>query len=130
MCSNLVAALSSVRDPRSDKNKLYPLEEILLLCVFAVLSGADGWESIADFGREKLAWLRRFAPFTNGIPSEDCLGWVMARLPQHRFQEAFLAWTRSVAKLTEGEVVAIDGKTLRRSHDRRNGQRATRMVSA
>lgn len=130
MSSDLVAALSRVSDPRSDKNKLYPLEEILLLCICAVLSGAEGWEGIAEFGRDRLVWLRRFLPFRNGIPSEDCLGWVMARLPRRAFQEAFIAWTRSVAKFTDGEVIAIDGKTLRRSHDRRNGQRAIHMVSA
>lgn len=130
MCSDLVTQLSRVEDPRSDKNKLYPLDEVLLLCICAVASGADGWESIADFGREKLAWLRGFLPFAQGIPSPDCLGWVMARLPRRAFQEAFVAWTQSVAQLTGGEVVAIDGKTLRRSHDRRNGQRAVHMVSA
>lgn len=130
MCSDLVDRLSVTEDPRSDKNKLYPLEEILLLCICAVISGAEGWQSIADFGRGKLNWLRGFLPFTHGIPSEDCLGWVMASLPRRAFQEAFVAWTQSVAKLTDGEVVAIDGKTLRRSHDRRNGQRAVHMLSA
>ncbi len=130
MCTDLVAHLSRVEDPRSDKNKLYALDEILLLFISAVVSGADGWEAIADFGRQRLAWLRAFLPYSQGIPSPDCLGWVMARLPRRAFQEAFVAWTQSVARLTEGEVVAIDGKTLRRSHDRRNGQRAIHMVSA
>jgi predicted transposase YbfD/YdcC len=130
MCTDLVEHLSAIEDPRSEKNKLYPLEEILLLCICAVSSGAEGWQSIADFGRGKLEWLRGFLPYTNGIPSEDCLGWVMARLPRRAFQEAFVAWTQSVAKLTDGEVVAIDGKTLRRSHARRSGQRAMHMVSA
>jgi predicted transposase YbfD/YdcC len=130
MHSDLLSHLSQVPDPRSDKNKLYPLEEILLLCICALVSGAEGWEGIAEFGRQRLAWLREYLPFVHGIPSEDCLGWVMARLPRRAFQEAFVAWTESVAELTDGEVVAIDGKTLRRSHDRRNGQRALHMVSA
>ncbi|WP_207787991.1 ISAs1 family transposase, partial [Candidatus Thiosymbion oneisti] len=111
-------------------NKLYDLEEILLLCVCAVISGAEGWESIRAFGLTKLAWLRQFLPYTNGIPSADCLGWVMARLSPTAFQACFMAWTRSVAKLSAGEVVAIDGKTLRRSYDRRHGCRAIHMVSA
>jgi predicted transposase YbfD/YdcC len=127
---DLLSELRRVPDPRSDKNKLYPLEEILLLCICAIASGAEGWESIAEFGEDKLAWLREFLPYENGIPSEDCLGWVMARLPRRAFQEAFAAWTQSVAQLTDGEVVAIDGKTLRRSHDQRNGARAIHMVSA
>ena len=108
MCSDLLSHLSGVRDPRANWNKLYPLEEILLLCLCAVVSGAEGWKGIAEFGEAKLAWLRRFVPFENGIPSPDCLGWVMARLPAKAFQECFVAWTRSVAPLTAGEVVAID----------------------
>jgi predicted transposase YbfD/YdcC len=130
MPEDLLTHLSRIDDPRSEKNRLYPLEEVLLLCICAVVSGADGWQSIADFGRNKLVWLRGYLPFVNGMPSADCLGWVMARLPQRRFQECFIAWTRSVAQLCDGEVVALDGKTLRRSHDRNRGQRALHMVSA
>ena len=130
MSPDLVSHLSVIKDPRADKNKLYPLDEILLLCICAVVSGADGWSTIADFGRDKLDWLRRFLPYEHGIPSEDCLGWVMARLPARAFQEAFAAWTQAVARIQEGEVIAIDGKRLRRSHDRRNGRDALHMVSA
>ncbi len=130
MSSDLIVQLSAIPDPRSAKNRLYPLEEILLLCICAVVSGADGWQGIAEFGRNKLTWLRKFLPFVNGIPSADCLGWLMARLPRRGFQECFVAWTRSVAQLSNGEVIAIDGKTLRRSHDRRRGQRALHVVSA
>jgi len=119
-----------VPDPRSVKNNLYPLEENLLLCICAIASDADGWEGIAEFGRAKLGWSRGFLAFANGISSEDCLDWVMARLPRRAFQEAFASWTQSVAQLTEGEVVAIDGKTLRRWHDRRTGAQAIHMVGA
>jgi hypothetical protein len=130
MCSDLLSHLLGVRDPRADWNKSYPLEEILLLCICAVSSGAEGWKAIAEFREAKWAWLRRFAPFENAIPSPDCLGWVMARLPAKAFQDCFLAWRRSVAQRTEGEVVAIDGKTLRGSHDRGRGQAAIHLVSA
>lgn len=130
MHQDLIAHFSVVKEPRSEKNKLYPLEEILLLCVCAVVSGAEGWKDIAAFGRIKLAWLRQFLPYTYGIPSDDCIGWVMARLSPHAFQECFVAWTQSVARITGGEVVAIDGKTLRRSHHRRTGRSAIHMVSA
>ncbi len=102
----------------------------MLLCVCAVVSGAEGWEEIRAFGCAKLAWLRQFFPYPNGIPSADCRGWVMARLSPNAFQACFAAWTRSVAKLSEGAVVAIDGKTFRGSSDRRNGRRALHMVSA
>jgi len=95
-----------------------------------VVGGAEGWEGIRAFGCTKLDWLRQFLPYANGIPSADCLGWVMARLSPNAFQECFAAWTASVAKISEGEVVAIDGKTLRRSHDRRHGRATIHMVSA
>lgn len=130
MCGNLISHFSRIDDWRSEKNKLYPLEEILLLCICAVVSGAEGWKDIATFGRIKLDWLRRFLPYENGIPSEDCIAWVMAGLSPKAFQECFAAWMQSVAQLTEGEIVAIDGKTLRRSYDRRNGRGAIHMVSA
>ena len=130
MCLDLISHFSVVKEPRSEKNKLYPLEEILLLCVCAVVSGAEGWKDIAAFGRIKLDWLREFLPYVYGIPSDDCIGWVMARLSPRAFQECFVAWTQSVAQITDGEVVAIDGKTLRRSHNRRTGRSAIHMVSA
>jgi len=130
MNSSLISHLSQITDPRSGKNRLYPLEEILLLCISAVISGADGWKSIADFGHIKLNWLRKFLPFENEIPSEDCIAWVMARLSPKKFQECFIAWTKSISKLTDGEVVAIDGKTVRGSRDPGNGRAAIHMVSA
>lgn len=101
-----------------------------LLCSCAVVSGADGWQIIADFGRAKLGWLRQFLPFAYGIPSADGPGWVTARLPARQFKAGFVEWTRSVAHLSDGEVVAVDGMALRRSHDWRRGQRAIHRVSA
>jgi predicted transposase YbfD/YdcC len=130
MCTDLVSNFSAIKDPRSDKNKRYPLDEILLLSVCAVVSGAEGWEGIEAFGRAKLDWLRQFLPYENGTPAHDCIAWVMAKLSPKAMQECFVAWTRSVAELTGGEVVAIDGKTLRRSYDRRRGRSALHMVSA
>nr|VFK58623.1 MAG: DDE_Tnp_1-associated [Candidatus Kentron sp. TUN]VFK61283.1 MAG: DDE_Tnp_1-associated [Candidatus Kentron sp. TUN]VFK67424.1 MAG: DDE_Tnp_1-associated [Candidatus Kentron sp. TUN] len=130
MSSDPISCFRDVKDPRSDKNKLYPLPEILLLCIFAVVSGADGWKSIAEFGRAKLGWLRKFLEFKHEIPSEDCIAWVMAKLSPSTFQECFVAWTKSIAELTDGEPIAIDGKTLRGSRDRRNGRSAIHMVSA
>ncbi len=94
MRPDLVSHLALVRDPRSEKNKLYPLEEILLLCTCAVVSGAEGWQGIVEFGHAKLGWLRQFLPFTNAIPSADCLGWVMARLPAPAFRACFMEWIR------------------------------------
>lgn len=78
MGQDLISHFSLVEEPRSEKNKLYPLEEILLLCICAVVGGAEGWKDIAAFGRIKLDRLRQFLPYVDGIPSDDCIGWGMA----------------------------------------------------
>ena len=87
------------------------------MCLCAVVSSADGWRSIADFGRHKLAWLRGFLPVAAGIPWADCFGWVTLCLPQRRVQEWFISWTRSVGRFCGGDIVAVDRKTSRRLHD-------------
>lgn len=130
MSACLLEHFATLPDFRVDRNKLYPLPEILLLVVCAVLSGAEGWEAMEEFGQEKLDWLRKFAPFTNGIPSHDCLANVTSRLNPKAFQECFVSWTRAVAEATGGEVIAVDGKTARGSRDRRRGKQALHMVSA
>lgn len=130
MAASITEHFDAVRDPRVERNKLYPLMEILLLVVCAMISGAEGWEAMEEFGKEKLDWLRKFAPFANGIPSHDCIASVISRLNPKTFQACFISWTRAVAQATNGEVVAVDGKTSRGSRDRRNGRAALHMVSA
>jgi predicted transposase YbfD/YdcC len=119
-----------LEDPRIERNKLHALSDIILLTVCAVVSGADGWEAIEEFGREKLEWLRRFAPFKNGVPSHDCIANVIARLSPKGFQEGFRHWTQAVAKATGGEVIAVDGKTARGSRDRKRSRQPLHRVSA
>jgi len=123
---------SELKDPRriSKGNHLYPLEEILFLSIAAVVSGADTWTSISLFGRAKLAWLRKFYPFENGIPSHDVLGKVFAALDSEAFGNCFVSWIDSIARITSGEVVSIDGKTLCGSADKTNGRSALHVVSA
>ena len=101
-----------------------------MLIVSASLCGCDGWKSIKDFGESKLEWLRRFLPFENGIPVDDTIARVMRKLDTKAFQTCFVEWMQSVSKQTDGDVIAIDGKTLRRSHNRQDGQSAIHMVSA
>ena len=79
-------------------------------------------KSIVEFGHTKLNWLRNFPEFENGIPSEDCIAWVMARLSPQKFQECFITWTKSIAERADGEIVAIDGKTSLGSRDKRKGR--------
>lgn len=120
---------SALPDPRQALKVLYPLDEVLLLTFCAVLCGADGWVSVALFGRRKLDFLRRFLPFANGTPSHDQLGLIFGALDAAAFQHGFIAWTQALSGGVDG-VVAVDGKTLRRSFDRAGRKGALHMVSA
>ena len=117
-----------LEDPRQCGKVDYPLDEILLLVLLAVLAGAEGWVEAAAFGRNKRAFLRMFAPFENGTPSHDQLGTVFAALDAEQFQTCFIAWTGSLTKLGP-DIVAIDGKTMRRAYQER-GAKAVHMISA
>lgn len=130
MSASLFMHFAPLKDPRIERNKLHALSDIVFLTVCAVVSGADGWEAIEEFGQEKLAWLRRFAPFKNGVPSHDCIANVVARLSPQGFQDCFRTWTQAVARATGGEVIAVDGKTTRGSRDRKRWRPALHMVSA
>jgi predicted transposase YbfD/YdcC len=123
---------SGMKDPRrtSKGHHLYPLEEILFLCISAVISGMDDWTSIAMFGRLKLSWLRQYLPYQHGIPSHDVLGKVFAVLDPIQFNTCFRDWVNSMAELTGGEVIAIDGKTICGSDDKSLGKSALHVVSA
>src|SRR5713226_3913546 len=101
-------------DVRQAGKVMYPLDEVLLLCLLAVLAGAETITDIARFGEKKLDLLRRFRPFAAGTPAHDHLGDILATLDAEQFQRCFVAWTVSLIGVPEG-VVAIDGKTSRRS---------------
>jgi len=117
-------------DPRVTGRTLYPLMEILLLTFCAVLSGAEDWVSIVEWGEMKLDWLREFLPFACGIPSHDVLGDVFAALDAKTFEQCFRNWIQSVCPALVGEVVALDGKTVRGSGAKGKGRRAIHLVSA
>jgi predicted transposase YbfD/YdcC len=116
-------------DPRQRGKITYPLGEVLLLCLLAVLGGAETFVDIARFGEKKLDLLRRFRPFRDGTPSHDHLGDIFATLDAEVFQRCFVSW---VAALTgvPAEVIAIDGKTLRRSYQKKGAKAPIHMVSA
>jgi predicted transposase YbfD/YdcC len=118
-----------LQDPRQPGKVSYPLDEILLLCLLAVLAGAECFTEIALFGVKKLAFLRRFRPFKDGTPAHDHLGDILASLDAEQFQRCFVAWAASLTGVPEG-VIAIDGKTVRRSGNKRSGKAAIHMVSA
>jgi predicted transposase YbfD/YdcC len=126
---DFLEAFSALPDPRQSKKVLYPLDEVLLLTLCAVLCGADGWVSVALFGEQKHKFLRRFLPFENGTPSHDQLGLIFGALDAQAFQTCFIAWTQALSGAIAG-VVAIDGKTVRRSFDRAGNKGAIHLVSA
>ena len=117
-------------DPRNGRAQRHNLLDIIALTICAVICGADNWVEIAEFGQAKADWLRGFLALPNGIPSHDTLGRVFSRLDPEQFQAGFLDWVQSISELTQGEVVAIDGKTLRGSGDRSSGRRPLHLVSA
>ena len=127
---SLLEHFATLEDPRIERKKLHDLVDIMVLSICAFISGADGWQGIVDFGHEKLDWLRRFIPLKNGVPSHDCLAYVFARISPDDFRECFMAWVESVREKTEGEIIAIDGKTSRGSRDRKRGQSPLHLVSA
>jgi len=109
---NPLKYFAEVRDPRVKRNREHLLEEILLIAIAAVLSGAESWNDIEDYGHAKLEWLRTFLTLPSGIPSHDTFNRVFAALDAGELEKGFVAWVSSIAKLTAGEVVAIDGKAL------------------
>lgn len=123
-------AFAGITDPRSWRNQDHSLSDIIFLTIAAVVSGANAWTEIENFGHQKLAWLRKFGSFRNGIPSHDTLGRVFAAMNPDELERAFERWVADLARIVGGEVVSIDGKTLRGSYDRYSGKAAIHMVSA
>jgi predicted transposase YbfD/YdcC len=126
----LVEYLSSIRDPRIERTRRHKLIDILVIGICAIICGAETWEEMELFGRSKEEWFKGFLELPSGIPSHDTIARVFARMDPGEFRECFLGWIGSVYAKTKQEVVAIDGKQSRRSHDRRNGKGAVHIVSA
>jgi len=116
-------------DARQRGKVIYPLVEILLLTLLAVLAGAETFVDIARFGQKKLDLLRRFLPFRDGTPSHDHLGDIFATLDAVAFQHCFVAWVVALTG-TPAQVIAVDGKTLRRSYQKKGAKEPIHMVSA
>ena len=128
--SSIAAHFRQLPDPRVRRTRRHALEDILVITLCAVICGADDWASIARFGRAKQKWFRGFLALPHGIPSHDTFGRVFAALAPEAFKAAFLAWVATVAALLPGDVIAIDGKTLRRTFDTAADKAAIHMVSA
>jgi hypothetical protein len=121
--------LGCIQDPRRH-NTRHRLYDILLIALCAIISGADSWTQVAEFGHSKITWFKEFLQLPNGIPSHDTFGRLFARIDPKGFQSFFAQWVQDMAQSLSGKTVAIDGKTLRRSHDQINGKSPIHMVSA
>lgn len=126
---NPLKYFAELRDPRVERTREHLLEEILLIAIAAVLSGANGWNEIEDYARSKRDWFKSFLSLPGGIPSHDTFNRVFSALDPEELERGFVAWVSSIAQLTAGEVVAIDGKALRGTQEA--GKKAiVHMVSA
>jgi predicted transposase YbfD/YdcC len=119
-----------LQDPRVERTRKHPLINILFIAVCGVLSGANSFASIHEFALDRRPWFARYLDLSNGIPSDDTLGRVLARLDPGAFEKCLLAWIQAVQEATANRLIAIDGKTLRGSYDRADGRAAIHMVSA
>lgn len=128
--SSLDLYFSELPDPREGQNIQHPLLSILSIAICAVICGADNWVDVEMFGEAKQAWLATFLDLPHGIPSHDTFGRVFRRINPEAFKSCFNEWTQALCSLTAGEVVALDGKQLRRSKDGVLGREGIRLVSA
>lgn len=117
-------------DPRVERTRKHPLINIVFMAVCGVLSGSNSIAGIHEFAIDRRSWFVRYLDLTNGIPSEDTFGRVLARIDPAAFEKCLLSWIQTVQELTEDHLVAIDGKTLRGSGDHERGRAAIHMVSA
>lgn len=127
--SNIMHYLSGMKDPRINRKKLHLIEDIAFIAIAAVLSGAESWNDIEDYGKTKKEWLNSFLSLPNGIPSHDTFNRVFSAIDPSVFEECFMQWVNSLLKKYPGEVVAIDGKTIRGSR-KKDFHSATHVVSA
>lgn len=128
--ASLAEHFADLEDPRAEHLTDHKLLDIVMIAICAVICGAESWTDVELFGNERLTWLKQFLELKNGIPSHDTFGRVFARLNPSQFQSCFISWVQAVFQKTAGQVLAVDGKSVRRSHDRANGQEAIHIVSA
>ena len=126
----ILEIFSKMKDPRLDRKKRHLLSEIIVLAICAVVGGADDWVGIESFGKYRYDWFKEFLSLPNGIPSHDTFGRVFSLISPDEFESCFMQWICLLRVSMPGEIVAIDGKTLRRSHDQKHGKSAIHMVSA
>jgi len=128
--ATFATCFDDIDDPRLERTKFHLLQDILVIAICAIICGAEGPTAIAEYARDKQEWLKTFLSLPNDIPSHDTIGRVIALIDPHQFQSCFLRWVQGICDLLPGEVVAIDGKTLRHSFDTELEQSPIHIVSA
>ena len=128
--TSIMSYFSDLEDPRTGVNITHPLVNIVTISILAVICGADGWTDVERYGKAKQEWLGGFLDLEKGIPSHDTFGRFFRWLDESAFQASFVKWTASLCKRSQEQLVAVDGKKLRRSQDRRKGREGIWMVSA
>lgn len=126
----LLTHFAPLVDPRIERTKKHLLSDILTISICGFICGVDNWVELQAFGEAKKYWFKTFLKLPNGIPSHDTFGRFYASLDPEMFSRCFTSWAQSISNVTEGEIVPIDGKTLRRSFDRASSKSAIHMVSA
>tara|TARA_Y100000031_G_scaffold154246_1_gene201364 strand:+ start:84 stop:1223 length:1140 start_codon:yes stop_codon:yes gene_type:complete len=121
---------SIIRDPRIDRKKLHNLVEIIIIAVIAVISGCENFSEIQEFAKERISWFKKFLILKSGIPSHDTFSRVFALLDGREFEKCFIEWMQEITNISKGEIIAIDGKTARRSFDTRGNKGPIHLVNA
>jgi predicted transposase YbfD/YdcC len=127
---SLVEHFAPIKDPRVERTKKHQLQDILVMAILAIIAGAQGWEDIENYGISKQQWLEEFLALPNGIPSDDTFRRVFEFIDREALNRCFLQWVETLVSSMGGEIIPIDGKTIRGSYDRNQGQSALRVVSA
>jgi predicted transposase YbfD/YdcC len=126
----LMDYFKNIKDPRIERNKAYPLIEVIVITILAVMAFAEGWEDIETYGLAKQAWLKKFLPLRNGIPKHDVYRRVFNCLKPSAIEQCFIAWVRDIKQDSTREIIALDGKTVRGSFNSHLGTSPLHLVSA
>ena len=127
--NNFLSYFSEMKDPRIERTKRHLFDDIVFIAIASVLSGGDSWNDMEEYGEIKKEWLSSFLELPNGIPSHDTFNRFFSALDAEVFEDCFLSWVKSIHQRTNGEVVSIDGKTMRGSRNQ-GCKTATHIVSA
>jgi predicted transposase YbfD/YdcC len=130
MAESMLKQFRSLQDPRGPAGRRHSLTAMLTIAICAVICGAQGWTDVEEFGLSRLAWFKTFLDLPHGIASHDTFGRVFAALQPAAFERCFMRWVKGLVKASRGRLIAVDGKTLRRSFDQAAGKSAIHMVSA